>query len=130
MSWNLGAVALVTGLSICGCGGDAGEAAAGGAAGEGGMTSNGEGGTKSDAGDGGRSPHSELCLVSATCTDGVVSGQFGVSCTPFNTLCELGCRQPPDPIQVPNAANVGDVALAAQYARDALCNGGEGGEGA
>lgn len=74
-------------------------------------------------------PHKELCLVDATCTDGIISGVFGVSCLPFSGRCETGCSANPTWIQVPNRENIWDPALALQYARDALCDEGDGGWG-
>ena len=73
--------------------------------------------------------HNELCLVSARCSAGTISGEFGVSCTTFSAHCEFGCAEHPAQIQVPDGQNVWDPALAAKYASDALCEASEPGAG-
>ena len=52
----------------------------------------GRGGAAGVVGGGGGGGHLELCGLTVTCKDGVLSGLWGVNCDPIVGTCAFGCR--------------------------------------
>lgn len=72
----------------------------------------------------------EECGLEASCENGEITGMYGPSCIRLpNARCEFGCRQHLFDIVVFEFEPRTNGDGAAQLARDALCNQGEGGAG-
>jgi len=116
-----------------GCGDDdAGDDGAKGGAGNLGGSSNGggSGGAPRGGMGSGGAPREELCGLSGSCRDGVVTGKFGNFCSQIVFTCEAGCDPSPDR---PAAPWPQDATSAKAALREALClapgAGGAGGGG-